>query len=51
MTPLGEPDTSGERWALALAAIDVLSETADERAEEVLGVLGEYAEMIVPELY
>ena len=34
-----------------LAAIDVLSETADERAEEVLGALHEYAEMIVPELY
>uniref|UniRef100_UPI00286EB139 hypothetical protein n=1 Tax=Sandarakinorhabdus sp. TaxID=1916663 RepID=UPI00286EB139 len=24
MTPAGERDTSGERWALALAAIDVL---------------------------
>jgi exodeoxyribonuclease-1 len=33
-----------------LAELDVLSETADERGEEVLGALYEYAEMIAPEL-
>lgn len=30
-------------------AIDALSETADERAEEILGALYDYAEMIAPE--
>ncbi len=33
-----------------LAELDVLSETADERGEEVLGALYEYAEMIAPAL-
>jgi exodeoxyribonuclease I len=33
-----------------LAELDVLSESADERGEEVLGALYEYAEMIAPEL-
>ncbi|MDP3310434.1 MAG: exodeoxyribonuclease I, partial [Polaromonas sp.] len=33
-----------------LAALDVLSETADARAQEVLGALYEYAEMVAPEL-
>ncbi len=32
------------------ARIDVLSETADERGEEILGALYEYAEFIAPEL-
>lgn len=31
--------------------IDALSETADERAEEILGALYEYVEMIAPERY
>ncbi len=33
-----------------LAELDVLSDTADERGEAVLGALYEYAEMIAPEL-
>jgi exodeoxyribonuclease-1 len=33
------------------AEIDALSETADERAEEILGALYDYAEMIVPNRY
>ncbi|MDO8375407.1 MAG: exodeoxyribonuclease I [Polaromonas sp.] len=33
-----------------LAALDVLSETADERGQEVLGALYEYAEMVAPEV-
>jgi exodeoxyribonuclease I len=32
------------------ARIDVLSETADERGEEILGALYEYAEFVAPEL-
>ena len=31
------------------AQIDTLSETADERADEILGVLHDYAEMVMPE--
>jgi len=31
--------------------IDALSETADERAEAILGALYDYAEMIAPELH
>ncbi|KGF78274.1 exonuclease I [Massilia sp. JS1662] len=33
------------------AEIDALSETADERAEEILGALYDYAEMIAPSRY
>ncbi|WP_296947170.1 exodeoxyribonuclease I [uncultured Massilia sp.] len=33
------------------AAIDTLSETADERGEQILGALYDYAEMIAPERY
>ena len=33
-----------------LAQLDVLSETADERGEEILGALYEYAEAIAPEV-
>lgn len=33
-----------------LAELDVLSETADERGEAVLGALYEYAEMVAPEI-
>jgi exodeoxyribonuclease-1 len=33
------------------AEIDTLSETADERAEEILGALYDYAEMIAPSRY
>lgn len=33
-----------------LAELDVLSETADERGEAVLGALYEYAEMVAPEV-
>ena len=33
-----------------LAQLDVLSETADERGEEVLGALYEYAERVAPEV-
>ena len=33
------------------AEIDALSETADERAEAILGALYDYAEMIVPNRY
>jgi exodeoxyribonuclease-1 len=33
-----------------LAELDVLSETADERGEQVLGALYDYAEMIAPEV-
>ena len=32
------------------ARIDVLSETADERGEEILGALYEYAEFVAPEV-
>jgi exodeoxyribonuclease-1 len=32
------------------AMIDSLSETADERAEEILGELYDYADAMVPEL-
>ena len=31
------------------AEIDTLSETADARAEDILGALYEYAEMVAPE--
>jgi exodeoxyribonuclease-1 len=34
---------------MLFAEIDQLSETADERAEQILGALYDYAEMIVPE--
>ena len=41
---------SGARTIEALfAEIDALSETADERGEEVLGALYDYAEMVAPE--
>jgi exodeoxyribonuclease-1 len=33
------------------AEIDALSETADERAEDILGALYDYAEMIAPSRY
>jgi exodeoxyribonuclease-1 len=33
------------------AEIDALSEHADERAEEILGALYDYAEAIVPQRY
>ncbi|HEX8784811.1 MAG TPA: exodeoxyribonuclease I, partial [Telluria sp.] len=33
------------------AEIDALSESADERAEEILGALYDYAEMIAPSRY
>jgi exodeoxyribonuclease-1 len=31
------------------AQIDTLSETADERAEDILGTLYDYAEVVAPE--
>ncbi|RYF82048.1 MAG: exodeoxyribonuclease I [Comamonadaceae bacterium] len=43
----------GEGGALSVdayfAEIDTLAESADERAEEILGALHDYAEMVVPE--
>ena len=41
-----EPEASDSR---IINPIDALSENADERGEEILGALYEYAEMIAPE--